>query len=350
MQRFRIAIATMDTYAPPKAPWFDDAYLTEELTNAGHDVTILNWRDRSVDGTNFDGIFVSSTWDECHAPDEFLAWLYHSERDGVKRLINARNILEFGLYKDRLIQSLQSHAERNVDIAALLVPTAVLYQTDIGAGKTLQAILNKLDTECSFVGLDIVLKPVISADGYMTSIYRRSERAIPGGKDEHILASAQAAQDHFNAIMAEKHLRGVLLQPYLSGIEDGEWSLTFTGLQLLNVIKKPCGFRNDLTKNRIWISPDALPMTLQDASRLIQSVLPTVLNDTIDQLVRYRLDFILQDGVAKLCEIELVSPNPNFSVLERGAGIPSRQQTVQLLAQAIVRCVQQFKRYGSTIL
>jgi hypothetical protein len=96
---YNIAIAAYGKYAKYGTYWDDDAWLKFELEQRGHHVDIIDWHDEQVKLTEYQGIFVSSTWDIPSNPSAFEHWLDLCEADHVKRLINASQLLRRGIRK-----------------------------------------------------------------------------------------------------------------------------------------------------------------------------------------------------------------------------------------------------------
>lgn len=99
MSTIALAAATKYTAGGESGPWYDNQGLKEALEVRGHRAEIISWQDLTIDLLGFDAIFVSSTWDGCADPPAFSAWLDRCERDGRRRLINSRALLDAGFTK-----------------------------------------------------------------------------------------------------------------------------------------------------------------------------------------------------------------------------------------------------------
>lgn len=333
---YRIAIATERAYMPPNM-WFDDALLKRVLIDMGHEAVIIDWQDQSFDPQGFDGIFVSSTWNELEDPEAFLRWLMHCEAD-KERLMNPRSVLEFGLRKDRIVRFLEEKAQDNTELADCLVPTHIVTAGDDDPSEVATGVLSRL-LEQSWSEAGLVIKPVISADGFMTRVYAPVNHAISIMKTEHLIPSRYEAVKHLADILRLPRLQGALVQQYVTGIEThGEYSLAFVGERLCNAVKKSAGFRRSVgSVDRRWIANSDLPLTVLHTATCLRDVVC----GHFANLTRFRLDLFMQDSQAKLGEIELVSPNLNWCVLARDQSFEDCQKAVEILAERIVNRIAQ---------
>lgn len=322
-----IAIAAEAAYTPggSAGPWFDDQLLRDALESIGHDVTIISWEDPSIDLLQFDAIFVSSTWNGCANPAAFVAWLDACEADGRQRLINDRSVLDAGFVKYRYWRLLEhafqhDHALRSLGqltpsrfySAAASPPDGV----ETLAGRSLTNLLAALDDDPQWAAANLVIKPVISADGIDTYVYNRFARTIPIDTEKHtqfVLSTAAAAESVFLRLAQESQRGGVLLQPYMSGVEAGEYSLTFLGRRCTHAVQKPKLFKGDGSSRRQVIALERLPGTM---FAFAQEIIRWLYDHFGEGAVsRVRVDLFNQDGVPVLCELESVDPNTNIRLV-----------------------------------
>lgn len=341
-----IAIAAEAAYTPEGSagPWFDDQQLQLALEERGHRVNIINWEDSTVDLTQFDAIFVSSTWNGCAQPDAFMAWLDACERDGQQRLINDRDVLDAGFVKYRYWHVLERALQQKLATTALgqLTPSRFYIAGDsIPAGveslgeRNLERILATLDHDPQWAQANIVIKPVISADGIDTFVYNRFGRAIPIDDEKRaqfVISRPQQAEATFLRLAYDTVRGGVLLQPYMQGVESGEYSLTFLGDRCTHAVQKPKLFKGDGSRRRQVIRLDALPLGMLAFAEQLVALLHHHFGE--GAVSRARVDLFDQDGTPVLCELECVDPNTNIRIVAQHDAIVA-QAIIQSYAQVI---------------
>ncbi|GAB4178131.1 MAG: hypothetical protein Fur005_40300 [Roseiflexaceae bacterium] len=324
----RIAIAAQASYtaAGEHGPWFDDQQLLEALIARGHTAAIIAW-EHPHDLQQYDAIYVSSTWNDCSDPPRFLEWLAACEQDGHSRLINDRAILELGFAKQRYWQVLTKLLEQHPAIAALgqLIPSRFFLQAAAAGsgfeavdGRSLAEILAAADHDPLWRQANIVLKPTISADGINTFVYNRQQHTIPiddAKRAEFVISEMSNANRTFQHLAADQHRQGVLLQPYMTGVEAGEYSLIFLGQQCTHAIQKPKLFKGDGSSRRRMVPLEQIPARMAAFSQQLVAALHATAG--IGAISRLRLDLFDQGGIPMLCELECVSPNINLRVIAR---------------------------------
>lgn len=259
----------------------DDRLAATLLVEQGLTVLPSVWDDLAVDWPSFDAVVVRSTWDYHHRPGEFLDWIARLERAGV-RLWNPPSLLRWNLDK-RYLAELE---RRGVPV----VPT-VTVPKDRGAS---------LGDVLAEAGWDrAVVKPTVSASAHET--WRTSR------------ARADADAGRFAALVKAGD---VLVQPYLSAIADGEWSLCFLGGRYSHaVLKRPRrgDFRvqSELGGEVLLVPPD--PAVVERAEAIV-ALLPR-------PWLYARVDACQVDGTLVLMELELIEPTLFFHA---DAGAPAR--------------------------
>ena len=298
----KIAIATQSCYAHQNKPWRDDEALCAYLKKKGHDATIIDWQDSAFNPTQYDAIFVSTTWNIPAHSNDFISWLDMCEADKKKRLINTKQILTFGLKKDIYYAFLNTQES----LKPHLIPTRfVTSENKTGFDKK---FIHSLSEEDGFAGHNLVIKPIISADGYQTYFFGNNAQ----NDSPYFIPSIDEAEKICHDILDHAHLRGLMVQPYIKGIENGEYSLTYLRGKLALCIKKNGGFRNDKSINRIAIDTARLHHNIRDVANNASKALIDKFG--IDHLTRYRIDIIRDGDTTYISELELVEPNCNFGV------------------------------------
>ena len=326
---YSIAIAADRKYTKDGSvgPWFDDEKMQATLQSNGHQASVISWEDTNLDLLKFDSIFVSSTWNGCIEPDKYTDWLDACEIDNQRRLINDRTVLDAGFCKYQYWHILESLLESEPEIQRIGHLTPSNYYKDGGSVKArdvkplaehrLADILTELDQSSQWSQSNIVLKPVISGDGINTFVYNRFGCNIPIDDDKRsqfVLKHAEEAEEIFQKLARDKLHGGVLLQPYMNGVEVGEYSLTVLGRTCTHAIQKPALFKGDNSRRRRFVALDQLPNHMIFFAESLVGLLDEHFG--AGAISRARVDLFYQDETLILCELECVEPNTNLKIIE----------------------------------
>jgi len=345
---YRIAIAAYGKYATSQDYWQDDLWLKSELEQRGHHVNIIDWQDDNIPLTAYQAIFVSSTWNIPVDPGAFERWIDRCESDGVARLINASHALRRGIRKYDYLTDLIDLFGEIISRRGSVVPTRfyVKHMPDVQV-RSLQAvserhftdIVSELDENDLWRGKSIVTKPVTSADGKNTYLYDRS----PTGRvltyyPHDVLRTPDEALDKFEHVINDPKSNGVILQTYMDGVAEGEYSLTFFGLTLSHAVQKPSGFKADRSLDRRYVEPDQLPSGMFDYARTVIDELERRYGTS--SLTRTRVDLFVglseeDERCPIVSEVEFVEPNTNIRIINRDKGEAEREKVVAMFADAI---------------
>jgi glutathione synthase/RimK-type ligase-like ATP-grasp enzyme len=117
---------------------------------------------------------------------------------------------------------------------------------------------------------DIVLKPIISADGDDTYRFTTDQQLI--SKDKNRYKPFSAADSIMKDLITRKDSRGVIIQPFIPSVEkSGEYQLVFIGGNFSHATVKPKGFKNNNTNERQPVSPEALPKCMYEFANKIST-------------------------------------------------------------------------------
>jgi O-ureido-D-serine cyclo-ligase len=253
--------------------------LESALRNAGADVTIAEW-DRPHDWSRFDIALLRSTWDYPHRLAEFLEWIEEVSRKTM--LHNPLPLVKWSSDKHYLS-----------DLAKKDVPTVLTKFIEPGerADQRIAELLSQPDVD------EFVVKPAIGAGSRDAQRFGREEKAD--------------AARHAQRMLNEN--RSVLLQPYLSGVDEhGETALIYFEGEFSHAIRKgPLLKRKEgpttglFAKETITArTPDAAERSV--SARALQAV-------PFDIPLYARVDLIRdQDGEPVVLELELIEPSLFF--------------------------------------
>jgi len=327
----------------------DDWLIKKSLEELGVEVDIINWRDKSIDLKQYDSIMVASTWNLHKYPQEFLEWIETCDSD-KKRLINAADLLRIGMNKDEYLTLLLNEFGFIYSEQGSVTPSEFIKDNDFSL--TTKIELLKAKYPAIWAG-DIVLKPIISADGDDTYRFTTDQQLI--SKDKNRYKPFSAADSIMKDLITRKDSRGVIIQPFIPSVEKyGEYQLVFIGGNFSHATVKPKGFKNNNTNERQPVAPKDLPKCMYEFANKISQFLQGIYPDGLSRL---RLDFFAGDNGPILCEAEMVEPNTNIRRLaakqqkevikKYAAEIFSRTEQLQAIAKLNEILGNESDRYNS---
>lgn len=279
----RIALIT---YSGVPAITTDDRLLRDALVARGVEVEARPW-DAVADWSIYHRIVLRSCWNFHHQPQEFLLWVndVKSRHDGSLR--NAPALVQWSVDK-RYLKDLDARG-------VVIVPTVWVSADDGGETPNLNALI----TEQGWT-TGAVVKPAISATAHETW------RVLPGDAATH--------QARFESLLVSSP-SGVMVQPFLPEIQDGEWSLIFLGGEYSHaVLKKPADgdFRvqNDFGGSVERREPEA--SLIEDAHAVLRAAAMAT-NTAVEEILYARVDGIVRNGALLLMELEVIEPMLFFS-------------------------------------
>ncbi|RKS84201.1 glutathione synthase/RimK-type ligase-like ATP-grasp enzyme [Motilibacter peucedani] len=247
--------------ADPEAP-----LLAEALERRGARAQVVLWDSPDVDWAAAALVLVRSTWDYTGRVEAFLAWA--DAVGAASTLQNPAAVLRWNAHKGYL-----------AELAAAGVPTVATELVRRGADPS--AALARVDDRAG-----VVVKPAVSAGAEGTSLH----------------ASADDARTALEALVAAGD---ALVQPYETGVADGERSLLFfDGAFSHAVVKVPRAgdFRVQEHHGGTTAAWSPTPAELAVArAALDRAPVP-------EPLLYARVDLVGEPGDPRVMELELVEP------------------------------------------
>jgi hypothetical protein len=273
----QIALASCETLPE----WeHDDAPFHGALRARGVELTIPAWSDDSVDWSRFDAVLLRTTWDYQTRREAFCTWAEGAAAQ--TRLHNPAAVIRWNTYKHYLMQL----AEAGV----ATIPTVWLESAP--THDELRTLLDERGWSRAF------LKPAVGATA------------------SHTLRFANDEQDRRKAIELATAQAPMLLQPYLSRVEQrGELSLVLFDEQPSHAIRKvpvPGDYRvqDDFGASD---APAPISAALLAASQRALDAAHRVGPLSDEPLLYARCDFLEDErGELLLTELELVEPSLFF--------------------------------------
>jgi len=226
------------------------------------------WNDPAVDWPSFDAIVIRSPWDYFERVTEFRAWL-QARVAGRALLCNAADVLAWNFDK-RYLEELAS-------AGVSVVPTLCIAR---GEQPDLASLARARGWN------EVVIKPAISGGAYRTHRFRIEE------------VGAYAAE--IAGILGD---RGLLMQPFLPEIAEGELSLLFFDGVFSHAVRKrprPGDYRVQVQYGGTTEAVD-VTATLVERARACVLAAPSL-------PVYARVDGVIKDGQFLLMELEVFEP------------------------------------------
>lgn len=243
----------------------DDELAIKPLNELGWDVSIVSWRDPSVDWNDFDIVVIRTTWDYQRDPNSFLEALQCIEYSSAK-LENPLDVVKWNLDK-RYLCDLE---DRNVPI----VPT--VWDAEYHEA-SFYKWLEDLDTA------EIIIKPTVSATAEHTYRLRSFDSALTGV---------------FSG-------RSFMVQPFMPNIvAEGEYSLFYFGGEYSHTIlkaPKTHDFRVQEEHGGIISAVEPNASLLEAGQRAFAAIQPSPLYARVDLVRDEKDNFVLM-------ELELIEP------------------------------------------
>lgn len=268
----------------------DDAILKKYLINEGADVEIVSWDNKDYDWSSRDLVIIRSTWDYHERLEEYIEWLNYLKENNIK-VYNDIDIVKNNIYKDRQIAFLK---ENNIKI----MDCEVFSRSGLNGMKkpedTLIETIKKYFPNHVDESL-FVLKPSVSARSNNT--YLVDPFGINEDSDAHIY---EKSDEIFNELLDKFTDRGIILQVFARGIQNGEYGMVFlNGVLVQSVVKKPGKIYGKKEKEALNVVPKELEKFAYD----IVKKLP------LDKVLIARVDAVMESDGATLMELELAEPN-----------------------------------------
>ncbi|HEX6756576.1 MAG TPA: hypothetical protein VF109_11620 [Mycobacteriales bacterium] len=250
----------------------DSAVLLAACASVGLDAEWRVWDDTAVDWSSYDLVVIRSTWDYVPRRDDFAAWA-----TSVPRLANPAEVVDWNTDKVYL---------RGLGAAGVpVVPTRWL---EPGAGVP----------DDLFEGTaEIVVKPTISAGGRDTGRYGTVDAARAAGHADQLLAAG----------------RRVMVQPYLSGIDEvGETAVMHVGGAYSHTVGKGALLRpgDAGAVEGLWRPEEISPREPTDLERELAALALAAVPGGADRLLYGRVDLLPgMDGEPVVIEVEVTEPS-----------------------------------------
>lgn len=260
--------------------WIDkideDKSLKEALISIGIDAEIISWQ--KVLESKYDLLVLRSVWGYQNYYEEFKEWLKYI-RDSKIVLYNDPDMILNNIRKDIQFEILKRNG---VDC----IETEFFAKEEFSL-ENLLSLLNE-----RFKGKPCVIKPSISGSGENTFLLNHEDN-IPNKIDMDDIIKI------YSPILENRDCK-IMVQPYISEINNGEYSCIFIDGELTHtMLRFPNIFHE---KKKSYLVKD-VPSCIIDLVRKVEKI------KEFQNYLYMRVDMVIVDGLAKIMEVELAEPD-----------------------------------------
>lgn len=234
----------------------EDLLLKRQLIIDGIDAEILSWENKYIDYTKYDALIIRSVWGYYDKYESFIKWLDKIERDNIT-IFNDVSIIKNNIRKDLQFYLLDKYNIPHI-----------------------KTIFQKGYIDISDFKGDWVVKPIISESGVNT----------------YKIENADVKK--FSKIINQTH-NGVMIQPYIDKIIDGEYAIIFiNGINTHNMIRYPGIF----TENKKTYEIKKVPSKVMKLANDVKNI------PEYKDALYMRVD-IVNKNKPMIMEVELIDPD-----------------------------------------
>jgi len=281
----------------------EDILLKDAINKMNVDVDIIAWEDENIDYAKYDIIVIRSVWGFQHNIDKFRIWLSVLKSYDL-RVINSLDVIDATLSKYEQFKILDKYGIKHIE-------TEFIFKKNI-----MTSLSNIVSTKYS--NGTFVVKPMISASGINTHI-------ISDNKDLETI-NVRSLDKTFSKILEDIN-NGIMIQPFIDGIKDGEYSLVFINKNLVYAIKRYPGLFVGVMNVEELALDKVNPNLIEIAKSIV--AIPELSNSLF-----CRVDFAKSNDEYLVMELEYLDPQLFFKVIKNKS---KQNDVVNLFAKEIVK-------------
>lgn len=259
--------------------WMDkleeDNNLKTALIKLGIDAKIISWQKPLEE--EYDLLVLRSVWGYQNYYDEFKKWLLYIKNNNIPLANNVDMILN-NIMKDIQFNILKKN---NIEF----IDTIFLQQSEL-FNKNILSILDDAP---------YVIKPTISGSGENTYLVSNSSNiSVPNTIDKEDIVKT------YKLILDGNNDCKVMVQPFISSINSGEYSCIFIDGELTHTMLR---FPNIFHEKKRPYLVTEIPNCIIKLAKQVEKI------QEFNNYLYMRVDTVLVDGKAKIMEVELVDPD-----------------------------------------
>lgn len=257
----------------------EDINLKLALNDLNIDADIISWQQPLKE--YYDLLILRSVWGYQNYYNKFKEWLLDLKKNNITLLNNPDMILS-NIMKDKQFEIL---SKNNIEC----IRTYFLKHTDFNDKKILLILNELLNNQPS------VIKPTISGSGENTYLINyQIDSNIPNR------ISLFDIPQKFEPILENNPDCGIMLQPFIPEIKEGEYSCIFIDSELSHtMLRFPAIFHEKKRPYLITNIPNEILMLAQKVQNIPE----------FSNYLYMRVDMVLVDREAKIMEVELAEPD-----------------------------------------
>lgn len=244
----------------------EDLLLQKELLKNGIDAEIISWQNKNIDYSEYNCLILRSVWGYQDDYENFKEWLLFIKENNLIMFNNVNIILD-NIRKDVQFEILKKY---NIPY----IPTTIIRES---------INWNKLD----FYEQEFVVKPIISGSGDNTYKFATNEEINEMIRKKYEITLQQADN-------------GLLIQPFVSGINKGEYSCVFIdGINTHNMLRYP-GVLGEKKRAEYLTT---VPKSVLDLAIQVSNI------PEFSGYLYARIDIVLENNKPYIMEVELTEPD-----------------------------------------
>jgi len=244
----------------------EDLLLQKELLKNGIDAEIISWQNKNIDYSEYNCLILRSVWGYQDDYENFKEWLLFIKENNLIMFNNVNIILD-NIRKDVQFEILKKY---NIPY----IPTTIIRES---------INWNKLD----FYEQEFVVKPIISGSGDNTYKFAANEEINEMIRKKYEITLQQADN-------------GLLIQPFVSGINKGEYSCVFIdGINTHNMLRYP-GVLGEKKRAEYLTT---VPKSVLDLAIQVSNI------PEFSGYLYARIDIVLENNKPYIMEVELTEPD-----------------------------------------
>ena len=244
----------------------EDLLLQKELIKNGIDAEIISWQNSEINYDKYNCLILRSVWGYQDCYEKFKEWLLFVKSNNII-IFNDVNIILDNIRKDIQFEILKKYS-------IPYIPTTIIRDS---------IDWNRLD----FYGQKFVIKPIISGSGNNTYQFDSKEEV-----DEII-------RRKYETILQQSD-NGLIIQPFISGISNGEYSCVFIdGINTHNMLRFP-GVLGEKKRAEYLTT---VPKSVLDLATQVSKI------PEFSGYLYARIDIVLQNNRPYIMEVELTEPD-----------------------------------------
>lgn len=296
----KVAIVSCDKW---KDRLEEDINLKKALIKLGVDAKIISWQQPLEE--KYDLLVLKSVWGYQNYYHDFKNWLMYIKKNNIP-IVNNVDMIMNNIMKDIQFNILKKY---HIDFINIIF----LKQSDLFNAKFFDKLGNNL----------YVFKPTISGSGENTYLVTSSsDKSIP-----NTVSIAEAVKIYNDILSGNKECK-IIVQPFISEINNGEYSCVFIDGKLTHtMLRFPNIFHE---KKKPYLVSD-IPNSILKLAKKVEKI------KDFNNYLYMRVDMVLINNEAKIMEVELCDPDLLTKYID---DLNVKYDVIKTFAERIVRRIK----------